>query len=89
MLNDPVYDAFWRDANASTSLDEVRKDLADCNEYLLQNHVQIQLLQVMTFSLIQPWLHGYNGQNNALTGPYGPSLLFFYPARFWIDKGIK
>ena len=89
MLHDPVNDAFYTQAFASDSLDGCKKALADCNKYLLQQHYVISLVQPMTFSLVQPWLHGYNGQNNALFGTYGPSLLFFYPARFWIDKGIK
>jgi hypothetical protein len=38
----------------------------------------------MGFNLVQPWLKGYSGQVNALSGNVGASYLFFYPARFWI-----
>jgi hypothetical protein len=39
--------------------------------------------------LYQPWFKGYDGQRDALTGADGPHLLFYYPARFWIDQNRK
>jgi peptide/nickel transport system substrate-binding protein len=84
LLKDPAYDAFYTQAQAATTLDGVKAAVLGANQYVLQQHYDISLLQLMTFSLVQPWLKGYNGQNNALSGSYGPSLLFFYPARFWI-----
>jgi peptide/nickel transport system substrate-binding protein len=89
MIKDPAYDAFYTQAVAATTLDGVKKAVSDANEYLLRQHYLISLLQINTFSLVQPWLKGYSGQNNALSGSYGPSLLFFYPARFWIDQDMK
>ena len=88
-ISDPVYDAFYPKAQAATTLDGVKQVLKDLNQYVAQQHYCIALLQPTTYSLVQPWLKGYNGQNNALSGPYGPSLLFFYPARFWIDQNMK
>jgi peptide/nickel transport system substrate-binding protein len=84
MLASPEFDAFYYAAIASPTMDGVKTALQGANQYLLQNHDDIYLLQPNTFSFVQPWLKGYNGQNNALSGSYGPSLLFFYPARFWV-----
>jgi hypothetical protein len=43
----------------------------------------------MEYALYQPWLKGYNGQHGSISGSEGPQLLFFYPARFWIDQNLK
>jgi len=89
MLSDPAYDAFLTQARNGTSVDDVKLAVKGANEYLLRKHVPISLLLPMTFSLTQPWLKGYNGQNNAFTGSFGPSCLGFYGARFWIDQNLK
>jgi len=89
MISDPVYDAFYPAAEAATSLDGVKQVFANMNKYVAQQHFVISLLQPMTYSLVQPWLKGYNGQDDALSGPFGISLLGFYAARFWIDQGMK
>jgi len=89
MTNDPVYDAFYPQALAATTVDQAKQVIKNLCEHVSQQHYTISLLQPSFFCLVQPWLKGYNGQNNALSGSYGPSLLFFYPARFWIDQGMK
>ena len=83
-IQDPAYDAFYTQALTATTLDGVKAALKNANQYILQQHYLISLVQPMTFSFVQPWLKGYNGQNNGLSGSFGPSLLFFYPARFWV-----
>ncbi len=89
MVNDPAVDAFALKLVAATSVDEAQKVLSDAAEYIARQHLVISLLQPMTFSLVQPWLKGYGGQVNALSGSWGPTFLFFYPARFWIDQNMK
>ena len=84
MINDPVWDTFATKAAAATSVADVQQIVKDANQYVAEQHFVISLLNPMTFCLVQPWLHGYNGQVNALSGNVGPSYLFFYPARFWI-----
>ena len=88
-VSDPTFDTFLPKAMAATTIDDVKQVVRTMDEYVARQHFTVSLLQMMTFSLVQPWLKGYNGQNNAIYGTYGPSLLFFYPARFWIDNGIK
>ena len=84
MVNDPVINNLYTQANTSTTLDGVKQALMELNQYVAQQNLVISLVQPINFTLIQPWFKGYSGQNNAISGPYGPSLLFFYPARFWI-----
>jgi len=86
MVNDPVINNLYTQANTSTTLDGVKQALMELNQYVAQQNLVISLVQPITFTLIQPWFKGYNGQNNAISGPYGPSLLFFYPARFWVTS---
>ena len=89
VINDPVLDTFHPKAWTVSSFDEVKKLLRDCNEYVARQHFLISLLQPMECALYQPWFKGYNGQRDALTGADGPHLMFYYPARFWIDQKLK
>ena len=89
MVSDPVYDDFYAKAMVTTSADEIKQILRDCNEYVARQHFDISLLTPMQYALYQPWLKGYNGQHSSISGPDGPQLLFFYPARFWIDQQLK
>ena len=90
MVSDPVFDAFQLKATASTNQDEVKQILRDANEYIARQHFAISLLSPGSFSLYQPWLKGYHGQfGSVCSGAGSPQLLFFYPARFWIDHDLK
>jgi len=84
-INDPVLDAFHPKSWTVTSFDEVKKLLRDCNEYVARQHFLISLLQPMERALFQPWFKGYDGQLSSI----GPHLLYYYPARFWIDQNLK
>ncbi len=89
MVSDPVYDAFYTKAMATTSFEAIMQILRDCSEYVARQHFDISLLQPMEYALYQPWFKGYSGQHSSLSGSLGPQLLFFYPARFWIDMDMK
>jgi len=90
MISDAVFDRFFARAMAATSIDETKKVVKEANEYIARQHFTISLCQTKTFNLYQPWLKGYNGQNGATSADTGgPLLLFFYPARFWIDQDLK
>ena len=88
-INDPVLDAFHPKAWEVSSFDEIKTLLRDCNEHVARQHFLISLLQPMECAVYQPWFKGYTGQRDALTGADGPHLLFYYPARFWIDQKLK
>jgi peptide/nickel transport system substrate-binding protein len=89
MISDPVFDAFYAKFMAAISIDDVKQVVKDANEYVAQHHFLISLLPPVGYSLYQPWLKGYNGQYISISAVAGPSLLYFYPARFWIDQNLK
>jgi peptide/nickel transport system substrate-binding protein len=90
MVSDPVYDTFAPKAAAANNLNDIKQALKDANERVARQHYVISLLQPNLFELSQPWLKGYNGQNNAFWGgTNGPQLLGFYAGRFWIDQNLK
>jgi hypothetical protein len=74
----------------AASEDELKQILKDANERVARQHFAISLLKPMQYSLHQPWFKGYHGQFGSVCSPAGsPQLLFFYPARFWIDHDLK
>ena len=90
MVSDPVFDAFLPQAMAAADTGEIKNIVRNANEYVARRHFAISLLQPMQYSLYQPWLKGYSGQFFALSAASGgPPLLFFYPARFWVDQKLK
>jgi hypothetical protein len=90
MINDAILDSFQPKAIAAASEDQVKQLLRDANEHIARQHFAISLLSPGSYTLYQPWLKGFNGQFGAFCSAAGsPQLLFFYPARFWIDKELK
>ena len=89
LVNDPTFDAFGTAALAATTVDGMKQIMIDANKYVAQQHFAISLLQPMTFSLYEPWLKGYNGQTQGISGGLGAHLIGFYCARFWIDTNLK
>jgi len=90
MISDPNYDALYTQALAATSVAQVQQILMQTNQLIAQQHYVISLLQPTGYSFVQPWLKGgYVGQYGALSGTGGPSLLYFYGARLWIDQNLK
>jgi ABC-type transport system substrate-binding protein len=90
MVNDSIFDSYQPKAIAAAGEEELKQILKDANERIARQHYAISLLQPMQYSLYQPWLKGYNGQFGSVCSAAGsPQLLFFYPARFWIDRELK
>jgi len=90
MVNDPIFDSFYSRAMEATNTDEVKLILKDANEHVARQHYAISLLTPKTFDLCQPWVRGYNGQFGSTCGHMGsPQRLFFFPARFWIDRRVE
>jgi ABC-type transport system substrate-binding protein len=88
MTADPNFDAFYNQAQATTTTDQLKAVLAATNLYVAQQFWATSLLQTKTYALIQPELKGgYNGQSMSLSNVgirYG-----FYCARLWIDQNQK
>jgi peptide/nickel transport system substrate-binding protein len=89
MVNDPAFNAFYTQAIAATSTEQMQKLLTDANKYVTQQHYVVSLLQPNSFCLSWPWIKGYNAQYAVISGGSGPQLLFFYESRFWIDQNLK
>ena len=89
MVSDPTFDAFYDNALAATSTDQVKKIITDANKYVAQQHFAISLLQPMVYYLSQPWLKGFNGQYGATAQASGPFFANEYEAAFWIDANLK
>jgi ABC-type transport system substrate-binding protein len=90
MINDPVCIGFFSKAMNAANQEEVLQTLREANEYIARQHFSISLLQVMTYSLCQPWVKGFNAQFGSTWGVAGgPLMLSFYLGRFWIDQDLK
>jgi ABC-type transport system substrate-binding protein len=87
LVSDPVFDAFYPEAMAATSDDQLKKVIRDANEYVARQHYSVSLVQPYLFGFTQPWLKGYTGQFGAQVNHN--QLLSFYLARFWIDRNLK
>ena len=84
MVSDPAFDAFYPAAMAATSVDGIKQIVHDANKMVAEQHYALSLLQPNLFSLYQPWLKGYNAQNNAIG-----TIAGFYLSRFWVDGSVK
>ena len=90
MITDPVAGDYYYKSLKVNGIDEMKSLIRDANEYFARQHFTISLLHPMRYYPYQPWLKGYNGQYFSVTaGTGGPTFLFFYPARFWIDRKLK
>jgi peptide/nickel transport system substrate-binding protein len=91
VVNDPNYDALVTKALASTtSASDFKQVLTDMTKLVAQQHYSIALNNPVSYVFYQPWLKGYSGQANSISGIFqaGPSP-YFYLARFWIDGSLK
>jgi peptide/nickel transport system substrate-binding protein len=84
MWSDPVFNAFYPAAMAATTVDGMKQVVKDACLYVAQKHILISLVTPNNYTLYQPWLHGYSGQNTAFV-----TSLNLYGARFWIDQKLK
>jgi len=88
LVSDPVWDAFYNNAAASTTTDKLKQILTQANEYAAEQHFNISLLQPNFSSFYWPWLHGFNAQFLAMASN-NPQTVGFYGARYWIDLKLK
>jgi peptide/nickel transport system substrate-binding protein len=89
-INDPTYNDFAAKAGTAQTTADFKQILANQCQYIAEQHYFISLLQPKVFDFCQPWLKGYSGQTNAMSGGFGGVLLInFYPARCWIDSSVK
>ena len=82
-VNDTVYDAMYEAAEAATTIEEQKRLVNEANMYLIENHWWFAGPRVPSFNVSQPWIIGYDGEND----PTGDSIPLF--ARLWIDSELK
>jgi ABC-type oligopeptide transport system substrate-binding subunit len=84
---DPVYDAFYTQANAATTVPAIQQIFTQANKYIAEQHFAMSLLVPNTISLYQPWIKAYNSQASFTSETPTPGG--FYTARYWIDQNVK
>jgi ABC-type transport system substrate-binding protein len=90
LVSDTTFDAFYPQALAATSIDQVKSTLTAADKYLTQQQWVVSLLNPSNFGVYQPWLKGYSGQSFAMTGQSsGPMMIGYYASRYWIDQNLK
>jgi len=90
MVADPTYDAFYTQAVAASSIDQLKQIVHDANKYVAEQHWSISLVQCNLFTFNEPWLKGYAGQSFTIGGGNaGPMFAGYFLSRFWIDQKLK
>ena len=84
-VDDPVYDELCDKMSASVDVNEIKQFTAQLDRYTIEHHWSVRLFPVNIFSIWQPWLKGYSGENMLRMGSPGG-----WPwARFWVDRDLK
>jgi peptide/nickel transport system substrate-binding protein len=89
MVSDPKIDGWYSAALAATTVPQVKQIVHDENQYVVQQHFLISLVQPNVYFLSQPWVVGFNAQYGAFCDGSGPLMGFQYFSRFWINANAK
>ena len=89
MVSDPKIDAWYAAALNATSVDQVKQIVQQENEYVVQQHFLISVVQPNVYFLSQPWVVGFNGQYGSFCDGSGPLMGFEYYARFSINPSAR
>ena len=82
--NDPVFDEYFENAQAATTIEEQQEWARKGNLRVAQQLWTIRGPIAPLFGAIQPWLKGYNGEGEL--GPMNRADVFQY---LWIDQDMK
>jgi peptide/nickel transport system substrate-binding protein len=80
----PEYDAMIAAVGAATTVEEERQLIVEADRYLVENHLYLWGPIMPQVAVTQPWIVGYNGENNL--GDVDSYAIF---ARLWIDHATK
>ena len=83
-INDPVYDEYYENAVAATTLEEQQEWARKANMHIVENLWKVRGPIAPLFGATQPWLKGYNGEGEL--GPMNRADVFQY---LWIDQDLK
>ena len=78
------YDALIAAVSAATTVEEERQLILEADRYLIENHLYLWGPIMPQVAVTQPWIVGYNGENNL--GDVDSYTIF---ARLWIDHQMK
>ena len=77
-VNDPAYDAMYEAVRDATSAEEQMTLSRETSLYIAEQHWNIWGAMAPQFSVVQPWIVGYNGEATMTVD-----------ARIWIDSELK
>ena len=83
-VNDPWYEAKFKEKQAATTMEEVNSVTKELNQYAIEQFWTLFTPISPTYATSQPWLIGYNGENNL--GKNRPQSIL---TRLWIDQELK
>jgi peptide/nickel transport system substrate-binding protein len=79
MANDAYYDGLVTKFNNSSSADDTRNLLLQCDQYFIEHHWGVEVFTKATYAIWQPYVKSFQGEN--LGWGYGADV-----ARWWINK---
>jgi peptide/nickel transport system substrate-binding protein len=89
MVSNASFDSYYPAFNNSTSIDQEKQIILAANQLVARQHFVITLPESFTYTLVQPWVVGFNNQGGVFSsGGTGPSC-GNYLARFWINQKMK
>ena len=80
----PEYDAMIAAIGSAKTVEEERQLIREADRYLIENHLYRWGPIMPQVAVTQPWIVGYNGENNL--GDVDHHAIF---ARLWIDHAMK
>ena len=83
-VNDPWYEAKFKEKQAAATMEEVNSVTKELNQYAIEQFWTLFTPISPTYATSQPWLIGYNGENNL--GENRPQSIL---TRLWIDQELK
>ena len=81
-VDDPVYNEWVARAGAAATLDERKEAVRQADYRLIEQHWYTWGPSAPSFNVVQPWVHGFNG--DTFLGNGQANAVF---ARLWIDRG--
>ena len=83
-VNDPWYEAKFKEKQAATTMEEVNSVTKELNQYAIEQLWTLFSPIAPSFSASQPWVIGYNGEFHL-----GENRLQSVFTRLWIDSELK
>ena len=83
-VNDPVYEAKFKEKQAATTMEEVNSITKELNQYAIEQFWTLFSPIAPTYAAIQPWIIGFNGEMRV--GESRDRTVF---TRLWIDSELK